>query len=134
MKDTLEQSHKRYRIKLNLGIIAAFFLFLGGLAFSISKLTAAPENEELIAGKTVKGMVLSQDKKPIPGAIIIVKETTTGTVTDIKGNFSLDLKSFEEENLTIKISMIDYESTEVIVKKSELPLNVGKITLNKEAE
>ena len=95
MKDTLEQSHKRYRIKLNLGIIAAFFLFLGGLAFSISKLTAAPENEELIAGKTVKGMVLSQDKKAIPGAIIIVKETTTGTVTDIKGNFSLDLKSFE---------------------------------------
>ncbi|MBN3580886.1 carboxypeptidase-like regulatory domain-containing protein [Algoriphagus aestuarii] len=79
-------------------------------------------------------MVLSQDKKPIPGAIIIVKETTTGTVTDIKGNFSLDLKSFEEENLTLKISMIDYESTEVIVKKSELPLNVGKITLNKEAE
>lgn len=39
---------------------------------------------------TVKGQVTSkEDNSPIPGANVIVKGTTTGTVTDIDGHYSL---------------------------------------------
>ena len=40
--------------------------------------------------KTVQGVVLSgEDGEPIIGASVVVTGTTTGTVTDIDGNFSL---------------------------------------------
>lgn len=134
MKNTLIDSHKRNLRRLNIGILSAFCLFIGGLAFSISKLTAAPDIEQLIAEKTVKGLILSPDKKPIPGAVIIVKDKTTGTVTDINGVFSLDLRKFDEASITLVIAMIGYESKEVEVKTNKLPTDLGKITLKKEAE
>lgn len=134
MKNTLINSHKRYQRKLKISFLTALFLFIGGFAFSISKLASATDSEEISAKKTVKGLILSSDKKPIPGTIILVKETTTGTVTDIEGNFMLHLKKFNEETITLKISMIDYESIEVTVKTNKLPLDLGTITLKKEAE
>jgi hypothetical protein len=134
MKNTSNDPPKLKLRKMKIGILSVLILFLGGIAFSISKLTAATENEQLIAEKTVKGIVLTQDKKPIPGAIILVKESTTGTATDIEGNFSLDLKYFEEETLILKISMIDYESTEIMVNTKKLPKDLGKITLTKEVK
>ncbi|PZX53302.1 carboxypeptidase-like regulatory domain-containing protein [Algoriphagus chordae] len=134
MKNTLIDSHKRNLRRINIGVVFAFCLFLGGLAFSITKLTAAPETVQLVGEKTVKGLILSPDKKPIPGAVILVKETTTGTVTDIEGNFWLDLENFNQETITLKISMIDYESKEIMVNTKKLPKDLGKITLKKEAK
>jgi hypothetical protein len=134
MKNTLADSPKMKLRKMKIGILSVVILFLGGIAFSISKLAAAPETNPLIAEKTIKGIVFSTDKNPIPGAIILVKGTTTGTATDIGGNFSLDLKYFEEESLTLKISMINYESTEVVVDMNKLPRDLGKISLKKEAK
>ncbi len=134
MKNTLINSHKRNLRRLNIGILSAFCLFIGGLVFSITKLTAAPDTEQLIAEKTVKGLILSPDKKPIPGAVIIIKDTTTGTVTDVNGVFSLNLKYFEEASVTLKIAMIGYESKEIEVKTNKLPIDLGKMTLKKEAK
>ncbi|WP_339867849.1 carboxypeptidase-like regulatory domain-containing protein [uncultured Algoriphagus sp.] len=134
MKNTLTNSHKRYQRKVKIGFLTALFLFIGGFAFSISKLTSTADTEELLDKKTVKGLILSPDKKPIPGAVILVKETTTGTVTDIEGNFWLDLEKFNQETITLKISMIDYESTEIMVNTKKLPKDLGKITLKKEAK
>ena len=134
MKNTLTRSHKRYLRRLNFGIACAFCLFLGGLAFSVTNLSATPENEQLKPDKTVKGIILSANKKPMPGAVIKVKNSTSGTVTDINGIFSLDLKEFEEASLTLEISMVNYESKEVVIKTDKLPEDLGKITLKKEAE
>ena len=38
--------------------------------------------------KTIKGKVTDETGAPVPGATVIVKGTTTGTVTDMDGNFS----------------------------------------------
>lgn len=134
MENTLVDSHKRYQRKVKIGFLTALLIFIGGFAFSISKLTSTADTEELIDKKTVKGLILSPDKKPIPGAVILVKETTTGTVTDIEGNFWLDLEKFAQETITLKISMIDYQSTEIWVNTKKLPKDLGKITLKKEAK
>ncbi|WP_192348109.1 carboxypeptidase-like regulatory domain-containing protein [Algoriphagus sp. Y33] len=134
MKNTLDNSHKRYQRKLRVGFLTAICLFIGGIAFSISKLTAAPDAGQLIADKTVKGLILTPERKPIPGAVILVKDTTTGTVTDINGVFTMDLQYFKEENVTLKISMVDYESIEMVVNTNKLPKELGKITLQKETD
>ena len=45
-------------------------------------------------GLQVKGVVSSADDgRPIPGATVIVKGTTTGTVTDVDGKYILDVPS-----------------------------------------
>ncbi|MBB6327154.1 hypothetical protein FHS59_002782 [Algoriphagus iocasae] len=134
MKNTLENSRKIYLRNLQIGVVTAVCLILGVLIFSASSLNAAPEKEVAMEGKIATGLILSADKKPIPGAIILVKDTTTGTVTDIGGKFYIDLKNFDQEEVTLKISMIDYETQEIVVNTKKLPKNLGKIILTKSAK
>ena len=43
------------------------------------------------AQSKISGQVTSdEDGSPIPGATVLVKGTTNGTITDIDGNYSLD--------------------------------------------
>ena len=134
MKKTTINSPKTKLREIKFGVLSILILFFTGIIFSITKLTAAPEREQSTAEKTVKGLVLSQEKKPIPGAVILIKDTDTGTITDTEGNFSLNLKYFEEETLTLEITFIDYESKEVVVNTKKLPKDLGKIILEKEVK
>lgn len=61
--------------------------------------------------KVISGVVLDNQKQPIPGASIQVKGKTTGTATDINGKFSL--KAAEGQTLTI--TSVGYASQEVVV-------------------
>jgi hypothetical protein len=40
--------------------------------------------------KTVSGNVTDQSGFPLPGVSVVIKSTTSGTITDIDGNFSLN--------------------------------------------
>ncbi|WP_209330174.1 SusC/RagA family TonB-linked outer membrane protein [Lunatimonas salinarum] len=55
---------------------------------------------------TIMGKVTDENNEPLPGATISVRGTSSGTVTDIDGNFSLAV----EEGQTIVISYIGYVS------------------------
>ena len=62
----------------------------------------------------ITGTVLSaEDGEPIIGASIIVKGTTTGTVTNFDGSFSLDVPQSAK---TLMISYIGMRSQEVAIK------------------
>ncbi|MCQ2202848.1 MAG: TonB-dependent receptor [Bacteroidales bacterium] len=62
--------------------------------------------------KTVKGTVISgEDNLPLPGVAILEKGTTNGTVTDIDGNYSINVN----ENGTIVASFIGFTTQEVAV-------------------
>ena len=63
----------------------------------------------------VKGTILDQTKNPIIGASISIKGTTTGTVTDIDGKFSIDVPA--GSNLTI--SFMGYKSQVVKATKTD---------------
>lgn len=68
----------------------------------------------------VKGTVTDGDGQPLIGATVLVKSNSTGTTTDINGNFSLDLP---DENETLIISYTGYEPKEVAVNgQSELSI------------
>ena len=71
----------------------------------------------MMAQETVTGSVIeTSTKSPIPGANVIVKGTTTGTITDFDGNFSLNISSFP---VTIVVSSLGYNTTEVKVSSSQ---------------
>ena len=63
--------------------------------------------------KEVSGTVISaEDAMPVIGASVIVKGTTTGTVTDYDGKFSLNVPTSAK---TLEISYIGMESQEVAI-------------------
>ena len=71
-------------------------------------------------GKSVKGVVLD-DQGPVPGASIIIKGTTRGTVTDFDGNFVLNIP----KGATIVVSFIGYADKEIVYKgQPELKINL----------
>ena len=74
-------------------------------------------NIQLFAQDTfsVSGVVTDADQIPIPGATIIVLNTTRGTTTDFDGNYSINVSSGE----TLRFSYIGYAPQNVaIVKQS----------------
>jgi TonB-linked SusC/RagA family outer membrane protein len=54
---------------------------------------------------------VTADGNPIPGASVVVKGTTTGTTTDVNGNFKLTVSN----NTTLTISFIGYDTRDVKV-------------------
>ena len=52
--------------------------------------TANPESIDAKQKKTISGKVTDNTGQAIPGVSIVIKGTTSGTITDIDGNYSLD--------------------------------------------
>jgi hypothetical protein len=68
--------------------------------------------------RNVKGKVVSaEDGSPIPGANVVVKGTTVGTVTDVNGNYSLTLPNNAS---TLVFSFIGLVAQEVPISKPEI--------------
>ena len=62
------------------------------------------------AQTTVTGKVLDEQNIPLPGANVVVKNTTNGVVTDFDGNFSI---SVSNTNAVLIVSYIGYVGKEV---------------------
>ncbi len=62
--------------------------------------------------KSVSGKVTDSSGQPIPGASVVIKGTTTGTITDTKGVYSLSNIS---ENTILQISFIGMKSRNIPV-------------------
>lgn len=69
---------------------------------------------------TIKGVVLSEDGGPLPGATITVKNGTKIVITNSKGEFEL---SGVEAHTVIVVSFIGYKSQEVVVGNGK-PLRI----------
>ena len=63
------------------------------------------------AAKKITGSVTDADGEPIIGANVVEKGTTNGVITDIDGNFSLNVS----QDAILKISYIGYQPQEVPV-------------------
>lgn len=67
------------------------------------------------AGK-VKGVVVDENGEPVIGVNVSIKNTTTGTITDIDGTFSLDA----DPQITLIVSYVGYVTREVKVNNRNL--------------
>ena len=75
------------------------------------KIIIVPKTLEDVAaaqqqGKKLTGKVVDHNNEPIIGAAVAVTGTTIGTVTDIDGNFTLQVP----DNATLQVSYIGYQS------------------------
>ena len=70
-----------------------------------------PASVQQTSGNTIQGVVTDANGEPIIGANIMIEGTTTGTITDIDGRFTLDVP----ENATLQISYIGFVSQNVKV-------------------
>ena len=74
--------------------------------------------------KTVKGTIIDESGEPLIGVSIVVKGTSTGTITDFNGNFSIDLPAGRKE---LVISYIGYKEQTVTVTGNG-PVNVKMVS------
>lgn len=69
----------------------------------------------------INGVVVSaKDKLPIPGVTVVLKGTTTGTTTDIDGNYSLEAKSGD----VIVVTFIGFATQEIPIT-NQTTLNIS---------
>ncbi len=94
--------------------VGAFFLrrigvlLLGGLL-----LAGSGPGLYAQALRVITGHVMDANGDPLPGASVILKGTTTGTVTDAKGAFKLSIPDTGHD--TLVVSFVGYESVTVPV-------------------
>jgi len=62
--------------------------------------------------KTISGQVTDENSEPLPGVNILVKGTTTGTVTDVNGNYRL---SVADDATTLVYSSVGYVTEEISI-------------------
>lgn len=82
---------------------------------------AAPQQTTPKGKGTLSGTVVDKDGFPVPGATVIVTGTTTGTSTDIKGQYTLELPA---KTVGVEISCISYQKMSV----SDIKITAGKTT------
>lgn len=77
---------------------------------------------------TVTGIIKDKTGEPIPGANVVVKGTTNGVVSDMDGNFSINIS---ESPSTIQFSFMGFKTVEKAVRAEEKGLI---IVLEEDAE
>jgi len=80
-----------------------------------------------MAQRTITGTVIDESGETLIGASVLVKGTTTGTVTDIDGSYSLDVPAGEQ---TLTFSYTGYATQDVVTSAS----NVLDVTLSEGLE
>ena len=96
-----------------------------GLTYSVHNgvvaIQKAPQPVSVFQEKyTLTGTVTEENGEPIIGANVVVKNTTNGTVTDLDGNFSLEVNG---KKVTITISYIGFTPQEMTVT-SDKPIKI----------
>ena len=76
-------------------------------------ITAKQKRQNTNISKKITGLVTDEKGDPIIGATVKVSGTTVGTITDVDGKFSVDLRESDK----LSITYIGYLSQEVTVKK-----------------
>lgn len=110
--------------------IAACAMFAAGLPVTMYAESGNTKDLTMAVQQTkhLTGQVVDKKGESIIGANIIEKGTTNGTVTDMKGRYSLNVSP----NAVLVISYIGYESQEISV--SEIRGNQLNITLHENSE
>ena len=101
-----------------------FLAFCRGLLVTVAMFVATAAFAQNV---TVKGKVVDDAGFPLPGAGVVIEGTTTGTITDIDGNFELAAKA----GANLVISSIGYADATVIVPAGGGTVNV---TLHEDSE
>ena len=100
-------------LKIEKTILFVFFIFLAGFGQAFAEEAIAKSEYPTTSeqdSRTVSGSVVDEGGEGIPGASVVVKGTTIGTVTNIDGEFTL---TNVPDNSILSISFIGMTTQEV---------------------
>ena len=72
-------------------------------------------------GKKMTGQVIDENKEPMIGVSILIVGTSTGTVTDFDGNYTLNVPKDSKE---LQFSYVGYETKVITIPVNSNVLNV----------
>ncbi len=87
--------------------------------------TAKPETQARQNKITVEGTVTNENGETLPGVSILLKGTTTGTVTDLNGHYTISVP----KNGTLVFSYVGFKSQEIPIRNQKT-INVNLISIN----
>ncbi len=67
---------------------------------------------DLLQGITITGIIIDQSGEPLPGVNVILQGTTTGTVTDYEGKYTITVPN---TNAVLQFSFIGYKTETMVV-------------------
>ena len=100
MKDLLNRTKVR--------LLQSFLLITLGLFTSVNFIYSQ-------SSFSVKGVVADKTGFPLPGANVTEKGTANGTITDLDGNFSLNVS---KKGAVLVVSFIGYSSKQIALKNN----------------
>lgn len=107
----------------NTSLDAVLKTILSGVSYRIdsqaNKVYLLPAKQVNSAKAKITGVVVDKQKEPIIGVSVILKGSTTGTLTDLDGKFTLDAP----EGSTLTFTYVGYISKDVLLKSDKM-LNV----------
>lgn len=118
----MNQTTIQMKRTINQLALAVFLCFLSVQVFGTTNVGSNPSVSQ--QGNLITAKIVDQNGEALPGVSIMEKGTTNGTVTDIDGNFSLNV---DRQN-TVVFSYIGYKTTEIQAGKI-----TGVITLTEDA-
>ncbi|MCU0377953.1 MAG: TonB family protein, partial [Bacteroidales bacterium] len=93
MKNIVTSPYRKLRLLLILPLLALIMFAFAEPEYKVASTDTGASTvdrlPEMLTG-VIKGVVVSEDGTPLEGAAIILKGTTTGTVSDQKGRFMLE--------------------------------------------
>ena len=97
------------RIRKILGFCLISGVILSFMEVGQAQATSYPTNLNLGVFEMVSGTITDETGQPLPGAAVLVKGTTNGTITDLDGEFSIEVPS----DAILVISYLGYLAQEV---------------------
>jgi len=91
-------------------ILLASLLTIAPNSYAIDNPTTSKTSTDGLQEKTIRGKVIDDTGAPLPGVSVIVKGTTVGIITDVDGNYSLEVPANAE---TLVFSFVGMKQQEV---------------------
>lgn len=117
----LKKAKKSFIKKLSYLLFAGFILFFAG-SINVQASSGKADNPSDLQQsiRTVKGTVMDNTGNPLIGVTVAVKGTTTGTMTDIDGAFSINV----QENQTLTFTYVGYKPVSVVANKLNINITM----------
>ena len=127
MKDKISSPYRKLRLLLILPVAAIVLYAFAEPQYRVSADTGQPLPASAVTAeitKTVKGVVHAADGSPLEGAAVVIKGTTTGSITDAEGRFTL--KDVPDDGVLV-ISYVGYETVSISAsEKADITVSMKK--------
>ena len=107
-------------IKTHLTLLGVMACLCAPCMSALAEGTASEAQEAFAQSRRVRGKVVDENGEPMIGVYVLVSGTSTGAVTDLDGNFSLDVPS----GSTLEISCIGYKTLQITPTGSQLDIQM----------